>query len=227
MLLSTSQQEQPGRRRGDVCRRIPKCPCAGTICAATRINWQPKSKNLLQLASQLKLGLNSFIFLDDDAKECAEMRRECPEVATLQLPAASKEIPRFLQHAWVFDHVKPADRRRSEALANVLRGAGTEPARSAIQRSRPIHRQPAPGSSVRARHAGDAAASRAAHPTHQPDELALRGDIRKAELSAALDGGELDAFTVTVSDRFGSYGLVGLLLYKVEEAAFNRHRASC
>ncbi|MGA7410931.1 MAG: HAD-IIIC family phosphatase, partial [Bryobacteraceae bacterium] len=85
----------------------PEMPLRWSDLAATRINWEPKYTNLVQLGSQLNLGLNSFIFLDDDAKECAEMRRECPEVATLQLPAASREIPRFLQHAWVFDHVKP------------------------------------------------------------------------------------------------------------------------
>ena len=31
-----------------------------------RINWQPKSENIRSLARELKLGLDSFIFLDDN-----------------------------------------------------------------------------------------------------------------------------------------------------------------
>ena len=33
------------------------------------------------------MGLDSFLFLDDNPVECAEVRANCPEVLTLQLPA--------------------------------------------------------------------------------------------------------------------------------------------
>ena len=39
-----------------------------------RINWQPKSQNIRSLAQELNLGLDSFIFLDDNPVECAEVR---------------------------------------------------------------------------------------------------------------------------------------------------------
>ena len=50
------------------------------------INWQPKSQNLRALASRLNLGLDSFVFIDDNPVECAEVRADCPEVLTLQWP---------------------------------------------------------------------------------------------------------------------------------------------
>jgi FkbH-like protein len=187
--------------------------------AAVRINWQPKSKNLLQLATQLNLGLDSFIFLDDDAKECAEMRRECPEVVTLQLPAASKDIPRFLRHAWVFDHAKPLtgeDRKRSQLYSE-------EQERSRLEAQSRDLRQFIESLRLEVLFAPVTPETlpRAAQLTLRTNQMnSTLHRFTEAELGSTLESGELDAFTVTVSDRFGSYGLVGLLLYKVEEAAF-------
>ncbi len=50
-----------------------------------RINWQSKSENLKFLADELQLGLDSFILIEDNPVECAEVRANCPEVLTLQL----------------------------------------------------------------------------------------------------------------------------------------------
>nr|MBA2749598.1 HAD-IIIC family phosphatase [Tatlockia sp.] len=71
-----------------------------------RVNWDAKSKNLKSLASELNLGLDSFIFIDDNPVECAEVQANCPEVLTLLLPTKVEEIPRFLQHIWAFDRLK-------------------------------------------------------------------------------------------------------------------------
>src|SRR6185369_5400313 len=45
---------------------------------AAMINWLPKSENLRTLAGRLNLGLDSFIFVDDNPVECAEVRAGCP-----------------------------------------------------------------------------------------------------------------------------------------------------
>ncbi len=198
----------------------PDMPLRWSDLAVTRITWEPKSANLVQLGSQLNLGLNSFIFLDDDAKECAEMRRECPEAATLQLPAASREIPRFLQHVWVFDHVKPLtieDRNRSQMYSE-------EQGRSRLERqSRDLAEFVA---SLRLEvlfaPVTPETLPRAAQLTQRTNQMnSVPRRYIDAELNAALAGGELDAFTVTVNDRFGSYGLVGLLLYTALERSLH------
>ena len=44
-----------------------------------KINWLPKSQNLKSFAEQLNLGLNSFIFIDDNPVECAEVKSHFPE----------------------------------------------------------------------------------------------------------------------------------------------------
>src|SRR5690349_20482183 len=81
-----------------------------------RLNGRPKSENLKSLAEELRLGLDSFVFIDDNPLECAEVAANAPEVLTLQLPEDPAKIPQFLEHCWVFDHLKltAEDRNRSE-----------------------------------------------------------------------------------------------------------------
>jgi FkbH-like protein len=81
---------------------------------ACRINWQNKSTNLKSLASELNLGLDSFVFVDDNPVECAEVREQCPQVLVLELPHQGCQS--YVDHAWVLDQPKAGkeDRLRAE-----------------------------------------------------------------------------------------------------------------
>ena len=83
--------------------------------AAWRVNWQPKSENVRSLAAELRLGLDSFIFIDDNPMEIAEMEANCPDVLALQLPEDCSSIPVWLKHLWVFDHAKLTIEDRNRA----------------------------------------------------------------------------------------------------------------
>src|SRR5450631_1622739 len=65
---------------------------------AWKVNWNRKSENLASLAKELELGLDSFIFLDDNPVECAEVAGHLPQVTTLLLPSDTGQIPDFLRH---------------------------------------------------------------------------------------------------------------------------------
>ena len=64
--------------------------------AAMRVNWEPKTDNLVALAEELNLGLDSFIFVDDSDYECALVRCELPQVEVVQTPARPVEVPSCL-----------------------------------------------------------------------------------------------------------------------------------
>ena len=53
--------------------------------AAMRIDWEPKAENLRSIADELSLGLEAFVFVDDNPAECEAVRRSLPEVTVLQL----------------------------------------------------------------------------------------------------------------------------------------------
>src|SRR5207244_2541828 len=80
---------------------------------ARRINWNSKSENVMSLAHELNLGLESFIFIDDNPVDCADIRINCPGVLTLQLPQRSESIPAFLNRLWAFDHAGATEEDRA------------------------------------------------------------------------------------------------------------------
>jgi FkbH-like protein len=63
--------------------------------AATRINWDDKVENMKALATELNLGLDSFVFLDDDPTNRAAMRAMLPQVEVPELPQDPTEYTPF------------------------------------------------------------------------------------------------------------------------------------
>ncbi len=61
--------------------------------AAIRANWEDKSENLAAMAAELRLGLDSFMFIDDSPQECLAMRTRLPEVTTVCLPSHIDDLP--------------------------------------------------------------------------------------------------------------------------------------
>jgi FkbH-like protein len=84
------------------------------MTVASRVNWE-SGANLAGLADELQLGLDTFMLVDDNPKECTEAQASCPEVLTLTLPAEPGEIPEFLRHVWAFDHGRITDEDRSRS----------------------------------------------------------------------------------------------------------------
>jgi FkbH-like protein len=77
-------------------RRHPEMVLRDTDLVSWRINWQPKSFNIREIANELSLGLGSLMFIDDNPVERAEVRRNCPAVIVPEMPDDVAEWPTFL-----------------------------------------------------------------------------------------------------------------------------------
>ena len=53
---------------------------------AWRINWDCKAENLVQVAEELNLGVDAFVFVDDNPAERLEMQAKIPEVTVAAFP---------------------------------------------------------------------------------------------------------------------------------------------
>jgi amino acid adenylation domain-containing protein/FkbH-like protein len=179
--------------------------------AGCRLNWGPKSANLRSLAQELGVGLDSFIFIDDNPVECAEVQANCPEVLTLHLPEDPALIPQFLNHCWVFDHLKltKEDRLRGELYEqNRLR--------EKLRAEAPTLEKFLAGLQLKVEMEAIAPAdlARVSQLTQRTNQFNLTTRRRtEGEVSEWLTGGE--GLKVRVKDRFGEYGLVGAVLYQV------------
>ncbi len=70
--------------------------------AFSRINWLPKSKNIIDLAKDINIGLDSFIFIDDNPLECNEVSLNIPSVLTIQKKLDLDNID-YILNSWIFD----------------------------------------------------------------------------------------------------------------------------
>jgi FkbH-like protein len=60
---------------------------------ALRVNWSPKPANLAAIADELRIGLDSMVFVDDSPQECLALTRALPEVLVVQTPSEPAELP--------------------------------------------------------------------------------------------------------------------------------------
>jgi FkbH-like protein len=175
---------------------------------AWQINWGLKSDSLAELADRLGLGLDSFVFLDDDPVQCAEVRRRFPEVLALQVP--KRGVERFCQHIW------PLDPRSSTAEGSRRTASYREHvAREDVRASSQSFRQFLDSLELEVDIAPleEADVPRATELTHRTNQFNLTGRrLNEAEFRNRIQHGEAPCLGVRVRDRFGDYGLVGLVL---------------
>jgi FkbH-like protein len=56
--------------------------------AAVRINWQNKVQNMIELAKEINIGLDSLVFVDDNVREREQMKLALPQVLVVDLPSS-------------------------------------------------------------------------------------------------------------------------------------------
>jgi FkbH-like protein len=187
--------------------------------AAWQINWSPKSENLKLLSDELGLALNSFIFVDDSAYECMEVRNSCPDVKTIQLPHNPEAIPAFLQHLWVFDRSAStaedqarASMYQAERQRNELSKRALTPEEFLTSLRIEIQLAPVTESEL----------PRVVQLMQRTTQFNLTGVLHTEQsLISTLVEGSHQCWTVRVQDIFGDYGLVGVILFGTTHEALN------
>ena len=178
---------------------------------AWKVNWDSKSRNIAGLARDLELGLDSFLFLDDNPVECAEVHANCPAVTTLVMPSDSRQIPELLKHIWPFDigTITGADEKRTELYRQ--QGERNQFREHAVTFSEFIA-----GLDLRVELLCPSPREydRAAQLTERTNQFNASGvRWKSSQLRTMLESGERNAFLVKVKDRFGDYGEVGFALF--------------
>jgi FkbH-like protein len=59
-----------------------------------KANWNPKHENIHEIAAELNLGIDSFVFVDDNPAERAIVQAQLPQVA---VPDVGSEVSRFAE----------------------------------------------------------------------------------------------------------------------------------
>ncbi|MGW8066607.1 SDR family NAD(P)-dependent oxidoreductase [Streptomyces ziwulingensis] len=182
---------------------------AGHI-TARRVNWEPKALNIASLAAELDLGLDSFVFLDDNPVEVAGVRAAHPEVLALRLPEDGDAVPAFLDRVWSLDRLAVTDEDRKRTDFYRARGE-----RDAMRRDAASFADFIAGLELSVDVAPPAPEqyARISQLTYRTNQFNLSTVRRgEAEIRALLADPAVRIRTAHVRDRFGDYGLVGLAI---------------
>ncbi len=163
----------------------------------------------------MSLGLDSFIFIDDNPVECAEVKANCPEVLTLQLPADPNNIPRFLQHIWAFDRLKVTEEDKQRSLLyrqNVQRQQLRQQSLTLREFIESLNLR------VRIVEMASSEISRVAQLIQRTNQFNA-STIRRSQsqIQSLYQSEKHVCLVVNVKDRFGDYGLVGAIILAFKE----------
>lgn len=178
--------------------------------SVAKINWRPKSENLKEIAAELNIGLDALVFVDDNKFEIAEVQAHTPEVTCLLVPEELSELPALLQanaHIWdrlaiTDDDRQRVDRMQSEldrrSLAQELTG---QDFLAQLELKAFIYSPEAPDLTR---------VTQLINKTNQFNVTTRR--FAQEEVEAFLAKDENRLYCMSVVDKFGAYGLVGVAM---------------
>jgi FkbH-like protein len=182
---------------------------------ATKISWSEKSDSIRELAKELSLGLDSFVFVDDNPVECEAIRQQLPEIAVIEAPVQEPwKLVELLSSQPFFDAAVVTDddvNRLSEYKAQAQRA---ELSSSAGNRDEFLASLGIVCTFLSALDAPLARSVQLLAKTNQFNLTTRRHSAAEVEEFASHPGGQ--AVAIRVRDRFGDAGVVGLALARNE-----------
>lgn len=180
---------------------------------AARINWNDKPSNIASLAEELNIGLDSFVFVDDNAMEIEHVRAALPMVTSILVPSELPHFPREFGSYRGFDRDKISneDRARSDMMLqerkrrDLATVVSAEDFRRELQLSIDLFE-------VQPEHI-----ARVTQLINKSNQFNLT-TRRKTEndIKNLIEDSSASVLAWRVTDRFGEYGLVGVTILQHE-----------
>ena len=182
--------------------------------AGWRINWGDKAQNIVDLVSEMNLGLQSVVFIDDSPVERARVRQALPDVFVPEWPASVMGRKSALMQLHCFDaplattedvgrtNMYVAEKKRRAARTEVASLAEWLDSLNIQVAAEPLH---------------EANLDRATQLLNKTNQMNLSTRrLTKEELwSWSRENGN-SMLVFRVSDKFGDYGLVGIASFRLE-----------
>jgi FkbH-like protein len=177
--------------------------------AGWRINWNDKAKNVADLTAELRLGLQSVVFIDDNPVERARVREMLPEVLVPEWPQDPMMYASALQSLRCFDvpsataedaaraAMYAAERQRDESMQKI---GNIDDWLSSLEQVVTV--EPLRDDNL-------ARTTQLLNKTNQLNLTTRR--LTEAELTAWTNKPENQLWAFRVADKFGDSGLTGIV----------------
>ena len=180
-----------------------------------KANWEPKAANIIEMAQELSLGLDSFIFVDDNPAAVEIVKQFAPEVTTILLSDDPGMYVKQLQESRLFErsviteddskrtrqYQQESDRRQSmqgavdmDSYLQSLEMTGTISDFNRID------------------------LPRITQLINKSNQFNLTTRRRtEADIEALMADPEYLGFTMRLTDRFGDHGLISIVICRTRE----------
>lgn len=180
-----------------------------------KVNWESKADNIRSIAQELNIGIDSIVFIDDSAKELAEVRERLPGVICIQTPEDLEHLPGVLDESdyFDFDEITDEDRQRTKMMRTDLERKKSQQSLSEddfkksldlVVKIYPMHKQHI------------ARTTQLINKTNQFNLTTIRRT--QDEIEELTRSPRHKIRCMELKDKYGDYGLVGVAILEKETA---------
>lgn len=182
---------------------------------AKKVNWLDKATNIQALATELNVGLDSMVFIDDSAFELGLVREALPQVTCVQVPTFLSEYPaavRALAREFFVLSRTDEDLRKTEMYRHEqARGQARASIGSLEDYLRSLELE------VCISWSSAVPVERAAQLTQKTNQFNLTTRrYTEGEITRMLADPHFAVASINVSDRYGDSGVTGLAILCIE-----------
>ena len=181
--------------------------------AAWRINWHDKAANIVELASELNLGLQSVVFIDDNPAERARVREALPEVLVPEWPHDKTSYSSTLLQLSCFDvaQITVEDRERTRLYVSARERDKVKTQYQSVEEW--LHSL---ATAVTVEELNDGNRARVVQLLNKTNQMNLSTRrMTDSELSAWMKQDRRKLWAFRVKDRFSDSGLTGIISLEV------------
>ncbi|MHA1749052.1 MAG: HAD-IIIC family phosphatase [Promethearchaeota archaeon] len=183
--------------------------------AAYRINWKDKATNLLELAQEINIGIDSMIFIDDNSRECELIRQKFPECKVIELPKTIYDLPKIIQVLPDIENIRltEEDKKRGEMYqAQIARRSLRKTVSNLEDYLKSLEIE------VFIEEANNFSISRIAQLTQKTNQMNLTTRrYSESDIRSFMEGNNSLVYYVSAKDRLGDHGIVGVIILKIKD----------
>ena len=198
-----SRAVEPFERHPDMVLKMPDF-------VSFKANWEPKSDNMLAIAAELNLGLDSLVFVDDNPAEIEIVRQFAPEVSTILLGSDPSDYADQLADGRFFEPraITEEDLQRTMQYRSDIERKSLEASVTDMETYLESLQMKAS-----LREFSEIDVPRIAQLINKSNQFNLTTRRRsEAEVEAIVGDERFLAFTTRLSDRFGDHGLISVVI---------------
>ncbi len=178
-----------------------------------KINWQPKSLNIQSIAKELNLGLDSFVFLDDNPAERLEVKTALPMIEVIDFPKDVALLPAILKEMPYFKSLSltEEDKKRHEMYSLELKRNELKESYSIEEYLKKLE------TSITVKIDDFENIERIVQLINKTNQFNLRTKRYTLEqVKSMMESREYSVYSLSVKDKFGELGLTGVIIIKDE-----------